>query len=220
MHFNRRYINLLKTYLLITLFKKLFFLNSVHNKKLAIILVIPVLLTLQSCAAIVVASVAGGLTLAQDKREMKTILDDQSIEYYISNELSKDKELKTNSHISIISYNAVVLLTGETPDANMRARMVDIAKKSNKVTRVYNALYIMEPTSLKSRNNDTWITTKVKTQLLGKKEINGLHIKVITENAVVYLMGLIPQQHADLAANTASEISGVKRVIKVFEYVD
>ena len=78
----------------------------------------------------------------------------------------------------------------------------------------------MQPTPLKSRNNDTWITTRVKSKLLGKKETDGLRIKVITENATVYLMGIIKKDQADFAADVASRIDGVKRVVKVFEYVD
>lgn len=198
--------------------------NTTHIKLSTKLLMMPLifsgLLTLQGCAAVVVAGAAGGFSLANDKRNADSILDDQSIEYNISGKLSTDTELKTRSHINIVSYNLIVLLTGETPDANLRSRAEDIAKNSDKVKRVYNALRIMKPTTFKSRNNDAWITTKVKTQLLGKREINGFHIKVVTENASVYLMGLIPKEQADLAASAASQVTGVKRVIKIFEYVN
>lgn len=183
-------------------------------------LILSGLLLLQGCAAVVVAGAASGLALAHDKRTTDTILDDQSIEYHIAGKISADKELKLRAHINVISYNSIVLITGETPDENMRSKVIDVAKNSAKVKRVYNALKIMPPTSLKSRNNDTWITTKVKTKLLGKKEIDGLRIKVITENASVFLMGLIPKTQADIAAETASQVAGVKRVVKVFEYVN
>jgi len=193
---------------------------EVSSQTLMVLLILSGQLMLQGCAAIVVAGVAGGLSMAQDQRNMDSILDDQSIEYYIFNEILADPDLKTKSHINVISYNYIVLLTGETPDADMRSRAANVAKTNDKVKRVYNALKIMAPTSLKSRNNDTWITTKVKTQLLGKREINGFNIKVVTENASVYLMGMIPKEQADHAAKAASQVAGVKRVIKVFEYVN
>jgi len=178
------------------------------------------LLILQGCAAVFIAGAAGGLTLAHDKRSSQTILDDQSIEYQISDKIAKDQELKLRSHINVISYNSIVLLTGETPEKSMRARAANAAKNNDMVKRVYNAIKVMEPTSLKSRNNDTWITTKVKTKLLGRKEVDGFRIKVVTENASVFLMGLIPKDQADAAADTASQVAGVKRVIKIFEYIN
>ena len=148
------------------------------------------------------------------------MMDDQNIEYNIAGKISEDKPLAKQSHINITSFNGVVLLTGEAPNETMRKRVADIARHNKKVKRVYNAIKLMEPTSLKSRNNDTWITTKVKTQLLGKREINGLHVKVITENAHVFLMGLVPRDQGNIAAETASKIKGVKRVIKVFEHAN
>ncbi len=172
------------------------------------------LLILQGCAAV------GGRSPAQDQRNTGSIFDDQSIEYNIAGKLSADKELKAKSHINVVSYNAIVLLTGETPNETLRSRAADVAKNNDKVKRVYNALKIMKPTTFRSRNNDAWITTKVKTQLLGKREIGALRIKVVTENASVFLMGIIPKEQADLAASTASRVTGVRRVIKIFEYAD
>ncbi|NOX43377.1 MAG: BON domain-containing protein [Gammaproteobacteria bacterium] len=195
-------------------------LKALTIRTLATFVILSGLLSLQGCAAVFIAGAAGGGILAHDKRTRDAIVDDQSIEHHISGKLSANKEIRMKSHINVVSYNAIVLLTGETPDENMRSRAADIARNSAKVKRVYNALKIMKPTSLKSRNNDTWITTKVKTQLLGKKEIDGFRIKVITENASVFLMGLIPKAQADLAADIVSHVTGVKRVIKVFEYVN
>ena len=122
------------------------------------------------------------------------------------------------SHINVISYNSVVLLTGEAPSETLRSEAINIAQKNVKIKRVYNAIKVMQPTTLKSRNNDTFITSKVKFKLLGKREINGLRIKVVTENAHVFLMGLVPREQGDIAATMASKVSGVKRVVKVFEY--
>jgi osmotically-inducible protein OsmY len=176
--------------------------------------------TLQGCAAVVVAGVAGGVALAHDKRKTQTILDDQSIEFNIYNKISENTELEKHTHINVISYNGVVLLTGEAPKTHMREKVAEIARNTDKVKRVYNAIKVMQPTSLKSRNNDTWITTRVKSKLLGKKETDGLRIKVVTENATVYLMGIIPKHQADFAADLASRVEGVKGVVKVFEYVN
>jgi len=177
-------------------------------------------LTLQGCAGVVVAGAAGGVALAHDQRSTENILDDQSIEYNIYNKISADKELEKHTHINVVSINGVVLLTGEAPEGHMREKATEIARNHSNVKRVYNAIKVMQPTSFKSRNNDTWITTKVKSKLLGKTETDGLRIKVVTENATVYLMGIIPKDQADFAADAASRIDGVKRVVKVFEYVN
>lgn len=175
---------------------------------------------LQGCAAIVVAGAAGSVAIAHDKRTNKEIIKDQRIKNNIIAGISVDKELKKLAHINVITYNATVLLTGEAPSEELRSRAVDIARNNKQVKQVFNAVKIMKPTSYKSRNNDTWITTKVKSQLLGKKEINGLQVKVYTENAHVFLMGMVAREKGDIAAQAASQVKGVKRVVKVFEYVN
>ena len=113
-----------------------------------------------------------------------------------------------------------MLITGEVPSEAIRDQIIALAGTIDDVKQVYNALDISIPTEYKSRNFDTWVTTKAKSRILSRKQLDGVHVKVVTENAVVYLMGLVYISHADAAAQTASEIEGVKRVVKVFEYLD
>jgi len=188
------------------------------KQSITLVLILIYILTLQGCAAVVVAGAAGGIALAHDKRSSEVIKNDQKIENNIYDKISTNKKFENYANINATSYNGVVLLTGETPQDNLRVKAAEIASKTKNVNRVINAIKIMQPTSLKSRNNDTWITTKVKTKLLGKTETDGLRIKVVTENATVYLMGIIPKDQADFAADEASRIQGVRRVVKVFEY--
>jgi len=158
--------------------------------------------------------------MANDKRSAGTIVDDKGIELTLGNNIAADKALAEKVHVSATCYNKTLLITGEVPSEQIRDQIVALAGSIDGVKQVYNALDISVPTQYKSRNFDTWVTSKTKGRMVSRKELQGAYIKVVTENAVVYLMGLVNHADADMAAQTASEIEGVKRVVKVFEYLD
>ncbi len=185
---------------------------------------IPFLLILalvQSCAApLIVAGAATGVAVANDRRTASTIVEDQAIEIKIANAISADKEIASQSHIAVVSYNHVVLLLGQTPDERLRARAVSLARKVENVKRVHNEITIGQPTPYRVRNNDAWLTAKVKTKLLSEKNLSSLHVKVVTENGVTYLMGWVTRDEGDQIARVVQQVKGIKAVVKVFEYSD
>ena len=176
---------------------------------------------LQSCAVpLIIAGAAAGGAIAYDKRSAGTILNDETIEFKIAAALRKDQALAKNSHISVISYNGTVLLVGQTPTRALRDKAVSLARKVPKVKSVHDEITIAQVIPFKARNNDSWITTKVKNALLASKGIASLHVKVITENQVTYLMGIVTRDQGKQVARVVQQVDGVKRVVKVFEYRD
>lgn len=176
---------------------------------------------LQGCAAgVVVAGGATGAAVAHDQRTAGSVLEDQAIELKIANTIRGDAELNDQSHINVTSYNGLVLLSGETPTDALRKRAEEYARNIQKVRKVYNELVLAAPSSLVSRSGDTVLTTKVKTRMVAEKDFDATRIKVVTENGVVYLMGLVSRDKAAIATQIASETGGVQRVVTLYEYVD
>jgi osmotically-inducible protein OsmY len=174
------------------------------------------------CLAIVGGAAAvTTVIVASDRRTVGTVIDDNLIELKINNGIAKDKELRQNAHINVTSMNGVVLLTGEAPTHSMRDRILTIARNTQEVRQVVNEIRIAAKTSLGSRSNDSWLTTKVKTKLLKTRGItDASRINVHVAYSVVYLMGLVSHQEAEAATNAARTTGGVTRVVKVFEYID
>jgi len=175
---------------------------------------------LQGCAPVLVAGAAAGVSLANDRRSPGTIIDDQDIEFHVRNTFKGDSELASDTHLSVTSFNHVVLLTGQVRDQRQRDRAAELTNNTANVKRVHNEIVIAAPISLQARNQDTWLTTKVKNALLHHATLNALQIKVVSEDSTVYLMGLVSQAEGRAAAATAQQVSDVRGVIKVFEYLD
>jgi osmotically-inducible protein OsmY len=113
----------------------------------------------------------------------------------------------------------VVLVTGETLSHDLRDQVVKIVRNIPNVRRVHNELVVADLTSFKSRSHDTWITSKVKSQMVNAKGLDSTRVKVVTENGSVYLMGLVTNKEADIAVDATRNVDGVKRVVKMFEYI-
>ncbi len=178
-----------------------------------------ILTQLQGCVGVVAAGGAGA-AVAADRRSAGTIVDDEAIELKTGNAIFGNDDLGKKAHINITSFDYVVLLTGETPTAAMRDRAVDIARHIDKVRKVYNEIVVAQPTTIKSRGTDTWITAQIKAKLLGNKNISAANVKVVTENRTVYLLGMVSHAEANAATETARFVDGVTRVIALFEYQD
>jgi osmotically-inducible protein OsmY len=176
------------------------------------------------CAPIVVggAAAAGGAA-AYTRRSAGTFVDDEGIELKARLAIFDDKQLNSQIHINIISYNEVVLMVGQAPTEQLRTEAEAKVKSVPKVRLIHNEMTIAAPSSLMSRSSDTIITGKVKAKILGitgENDNDGLRTKVVTENGVVYLMGLLTRQEADAVTNTARQVGGVQKVVKLFEYTD
>ena len=177
-------------------------------------------LLLSGCAApLLVAGAAGGATAANDERSNQSMLDDQVIEAKAKDAIYADPERAKRVHINVTSYNHVVLLTGEALSKATRTKVLDIVRHLDKVRLVHNEIRIADLTDFSSRTGDSWITSKVKSEMLATRGFPSTRVKVVTENDTVFLMGLVTREVGDHAASIARKISGVKRVVKLFEYL-
>lgn len=178
-------------------------------------------LGLQGC--IFVAGAAAGaaaIAVVYDHRTIKNSLEDTKIANKIADKIKSNPNFGTESHIEVTVFNRVVLLTGETPQPEWRQQAEEIARSVSGVEKVYNQITIEGPTSSLTRTSDSWITTKIKTEMLATDDLKSSSIKVVTENGVVYLMGIVKREQADVAADIARQISGVQKVVKVFQYTN
>lgn len=185
-----------------------------------VFLLILVLITLNGCAAAVLGSAATGAAVAHDRRTAGTVIEDQSIELKAAQALNNDQEINETAHVNITSYNLVVLVSGEAPNEAVRERIINIVRDIPKVTHVYNEVTIGAPSTLTSRSSDTLITSKVKTRLFGLENFDATRVKVVTEKGVVYLMGLLTREESDRVTEAARRVSGVQKVVKLFQYVE
>lgn len=189
-------------------------------KTFYLIFVIFFLNLLQGCAApVLVAGAAGGAIAANDERSARSLVDDQLIETRAKDKLYEDPETAKKIHINVTSFNGVVLLTGETLTRQLRSRAINTIRHMDKVRRVHNEIIVGNLTDFKSRTGDSWITSKVKAQMLATKGFKSTQVKVITEAGTVYLMGLVTRDAGSQAAEITRNVSGVKRVVKLFEYL-
>jgi osmotically-inducible protein OsmY len=174
---------------------------------------------LQGCTPLVVAgAAAGGIMVASDRRTIGTMTEDEGIELRTAGRVGE--RFKDGVHVNVTSFNRVSLLTGEVPTAEARAEVERIARAVENVRGVHNETIVAGVSSWTVRNNDAIITTKVKTRFLDSQKFNPLDVKVVTENSVVYLMGLVKKSEANDAAEIARTTSGVQKVVRVFEYLD
>lgn len=178
-------------------------------------------LGLSGCSSIVNASREAPIEDDRGTRTLGSQIDDSLIETKVAVNVAKaNPDLDKNSHIVVSSFNGVVLLAGQTPRPELKAQAEQAASSVQRVKTVHNELQILPPSSLLARNNDTWLTTKIKAQMLADKSIPGSRIKIITENGIVYMLGLVTRQEAAQATNLVQGVSGVQKIVKLFEYID
>jgi osmotically-inducible protein OsmY len=161
-------------------------------------------------------AVVGGGMVATDRRTAGIQLEDQGIEFRAA---ARVRELATLGQISVNSYNRVVLLTGEVPSATERARVEEAVSKVENVRGVVNELVVAGNSSLSSRSADTVLATKVKATLVDAKDLSSNAFRVVVERRVVFLLGRVTPREAERGAELASRVSGVERVVKVFETI-
>ena len=186
-------------------------------KKLSLLLIL--LLCLSACVPVLIATVGAtvGGAIIYDKRSTQAMLEDQQIANRASAALNSDPQLKDNARISVAVFNKVVLMIGQAKSTAARQRAYQDVRSVSQVKRVYNQVVISDQLSLMDASKDTWITSKVKTAMLMKKGLHSSQIKVVTENKVVYLMGVVTPKQAQLATDAARQVDGVQRVVQVFE---
>ncbi|HYA36802.1 MAG TPA: BON domain-containing protein [Candidatus Methylomirabilis sp.] len=174
----------------------------------------------QACAPVVVAGGATAAVAASDERTLGTQIDDENIELTARKKINDDNRLGDDVHVNITSFNGTVLLSGEATTAEKRDIVVSLVRSIEGVKRVVSEINIAEPTAFATRVHDSWITGEVKAKMLDTENLKSTRVKVVTENGVVYLMGLVSRAQADLATDVTRHVSGVQRVVRMFEYTD
>ena len=186
------------------------------------VLVLVTLLITSSCTAILVRTTGEqGMQEDPSERTAGAVIEDQAIETkIIVNMKSQDSAFK-QTHFDVISHNGVVLLIGQVESEQLKILATEIASQaSTKIKRIHNELEVTEKSSFMDRSSDVWIATKVRTLMLTDNQVPSSQVRVIAENGAIYLMGLISQRDGDNAANVARNVSGVTKVVKVFEYIN
>lgn len=189
------------------LFKRLFFTLAMAT-------------ALTGCASVLEATHNGPIQQDPGKRSLGTYMDDQKIETVTTVNINKAHPDLKAANINVNAFNGIVLLTGQVGSNDLRLLAGRTAQQVKNVRQVYNEIQVRGNVSFLASSSDAWLTTKVKSNLLADKQIDSSRIKVITENGVVYLMGLLTRAEAERAADATRSIGGVQKVVKAVEYVN
>lgn len=178
---------------------------------------------LQGCvaAAVMVGAAAGtaGGVIIYDHRSTQTMIDDKDIVAQAQTKIDNDRELKGKARASVASFNRVVLLVGQAPTQELHDHVLSLVNSVSKIKVLHDEMTSELPISGSTQTHDAWLTTKIKSALLAEKGLNSTQLKIVTEDSVVYLMGLVTRNQANLATEKVRHIEGVKKVVKLFEYM-
>ena len=182
-----------------------------------VVLASSLLASLSGCFGLVVGAGVAGAMSAVDRRTLGAQTEDKSIN--VKAEIKMNQIAGSNGHINVTSFNRKVLLTGEVRDEAMKQAAEREVRAIENVVSVINELEVSGASSYTSRSSDALITAKVKTSLVDMKTVSAVSFKVTTERGVVYLMGVVTPREGNIAADVAKGVSGVMRVVKIFEYI-
>jgi osmotically-inducible protein OsmY len=187
------------------------------NRRAFLGLAAPVLaaLALQGCFGLVLGGATIGILAVADRRSLGVQADDQAIELKALSRL--DKALTEKSHLNFTSYNRRLLITGEVPDARTKDQIGEEARRIENVQGIWNELVVAGNSSMASRSNDTYITSKVKARFIEANQFSANHVKVVTEAGSVFLLGIVNAREAQAAIDVARRTDGVRKVINVMQ---
>jgi osmotically-inducible protein OsmY len=185
-------------------------------KPITLTLAAAALLGTSGCAPLIIGGAAGTVLVATDRRTAGTQLEDETIELRAKSQIRE--QLGTRVRVEVNSYNRLALLTGEVASAADKQAVERIVAGVQNVRSVVNELAVLSTPSLWDRSNDLLITGKVKAAFIDAK-VPVTAVKVTTERSVVYLMGRVTAKESETATNAARSISGVQRVVRMFELV-
>ena len=176
---------------------------------------------LTGCAAVVVGGAAATAAVAHDRRTTGTYVEDQEIEFKALKLLNDHPDIKERSNISITSYNLQALLTGQAASEDVGQRFADLVSRLPRVRKVFNEVAVGAESTWSDSADDMYLTSKVKLALFDVKlkGFDPTRVKVTTSLDTVYLMGLLTPQEADAVTDKVRYLSGVKRVVRLFEYL-
>ncbi|RKP45306.1 BON domain-containing protein [Pararobbsia silviterrae] len=172
---------------------------------------------LEGCPLVVVGAAGGGALMATDRRSVGAQTEDREIQAKTQSMFIGD--MPDEAHMDVTVFNRRVLLTGEVPTPEAKAKAEAITRTIDNVQGIINELTVGPPSSFTARSNDAYITSKVKAALFTEKDLGSNFFKVVTEGGRVYLMGLVTPTEGDRGADAASRVTGVVQVVKVFQYI-
>jgi osmotically-inducible protein OsmY len=193
---------------------------KIFNRTLFVSLTLCTALLTSGCAEVINATTSKPIEMKANTRTMGAKLNDEEIETAAKVNIKKADPQLEHAHINIDSFNGIVLLTGQVPSEELRNLVADTVYKLNPVREIHNELVVAEPTNFAARSKDTWISTKIKAQLLADGDIESRRVHFATENQVVFLMGIVTRAEADRIVDKVSHTADVQKVVKVFEYID
>ncbi|MBC8058441.1 MAG: BON domain-containing protein [Rhizobiales bacterium] len=193
--------------------------SNSHSRRLtAFIGALAAATTLTACAPLLLGgAIVGSSVMVTDRRTTGTQVDDQSIELKGAKRVGET--IGERGSVSVTSYNRIVLLTGTVTNENDKAAVERAVSAVENVKSVVNEVAIGTAASFGNRSNDTLLTSKVKASFVDAKDVQANAYKVVTERGVVYLMGRVTEREANRAADISRGVSGVQKVVKVFEVV-
>ncbi len=173
--------------------------------------------TLQGCVPIVAAGATTGALATFDRRTLGTQTEDEAIEWKARARINE--RFAERVQLSFTSFNRKVLISGEAPSEEVKAEAERIVSGVPQVQGVFNEISIAPLSSFTNRSNDSYITTRVKARFVDAGRFNPIHVKVVTEAGIVYLLGLVTQPEADAAIQVARTTSDVRKVVTLFEII-
>jgi len=183
-----------------------------------LLLIVLVSGSLQGCFPVVAAGVGTGVMMAQDRRTSGAYVEDQAIETKASDRIGQ--QFKNAVHVNVTGFNRNVLISGEVPSDAIKTEIGKLVASIENVRNINNELVVSGTSSLTSRSSDSLITSNVKFRFMDDKRFSANHVKVVTENGTVFLLGIVKHAEADAATEVTSTTSGVQRVVRLFEYLD
>lgn len=177
---------------------------------------------LSGCTAAVIGGTAAGVATIHDRRTTGTVVEDQNIKLRVRNLLSENAEIKKRSNISVTSYNQRVLLYGQTEDAALADEFAQKVSRLPKINAVYNEVIEGARTDAWDYSRDTTLVAKIKTSLfkVDIEDFDPTRVKVAVSDGNVYLMGLVTRREGPAVVEQVRSVTGVKRVVEIFEYLD
>jgi len=160
-----------------------------------------------------------GAQAVYNRHSIETNINDQLTTYHVYQAINHKPEFFKDTNVAITTYNNEVLLAGQVPFAWQREKLKEVIKTIPDIDHVYNLVEVSNPTSTLTRISDAWLTAKVKAKLIASADVDATHVKVMTENGTVYLMGILRPDEAQAAVEVARNTDGVQDVVKVFSYI-
>lgn len=165
----------------------------------------------------IAANSQDGTSEDYSKRTLGTVVEDNTIKAKLKAKIKENKTL-ADANINIKSFNKVILITGQVPDDASKQKISGLAQNIRHVKRIHNELEIGSNASFGSRTNDSFLASKVTSRLILTEGLKSSRIETVVENSKVYLMGLVSETEAQKAVDALQKVSGLKGIIKVFEY--